>query len=91
MPTHSNMNQSKQQASIPPEQRPTGADPQRGAGSGELQRDATDNPSGERERGQAKEQQQQGNSGSTPGLKDRDNPTSDSYGNTRDSGDPASR
>ena len=55
---------------------------------GRKQKDATTNPPGER--GQAREQQQ-GPGQPSPGLKDKDAPTSDSYGDTRDSGDPASR
>ncbi len=53
-------------------------------------RDTTSNPPGERrEGGQAREQSAPGEP--PPGLKDKDAETSDSYGNTRDSGDPASR
>ncbi|MBC5782389.1 hypothetical protein H8N03_05505 [Ramlibacter sp. USB13] len=52
--------------------------------------DATHNPPGERS--EASEQKNPKVPGEpSPGLKDKDAPTSDSYGNTRDSGDPASR
>ena len=54
------------------------------------EKDATSNPPGERrEGGQASEKPGPGEP--PPGLKDKDAETSDSYGNTRDSGDPASR
>lgn len=48
-------------------------------------KDVTNNPPGER--GGASP----GPGEPSPGLKDKDAETSDSYGNTRDSGDPASR
>jgi hypothetical protein len=90
MPTHSNMNQSKQQASLPIDQRPQGNEGQR--------RDTTSNPPGERrdDRGQAqaqeqKQQQQKGPGQPSPGLKDRDAETSNSYGDTRDSGEGQGR
>ena len=56
----------------------------------ERQHGETSSPSDDGGRGQAREQQQQPGKPS-PGLKDKDAPTSDSYGDTRDSGDPASR
>jgi hypothetical protein len=85
MPSHSNVNQSKQQANLPIEQRPRGNE---GEGS-----DATSNPPGERreERGQAKEQQQQGRGQPSPGLKDKEAETSNSYGDTRESGESLKR
>ena len=52
--------------------------------------DVTSNPPGER-RQDSNEKPPQGAGEPPPGLKDRDAPTSDSYGNTRDSGEPASR
>ena len=55
----------------------------------ETQKDVTHNPPGER--GQASEKPQQGPGQPSPGLKDKDAETSNSYGDTRDSGDPASR
>ena len=58
------------------------------------ERDVSHNPPGERQGGEAREEQQQKQKGPgepSPGLKDKDAPTSDTYGNTRDSGDPASR
>ena len=52
--------------------------------------DTTNNPPGERS--QASEQKPpQGPGQPSPGLKDKEAPTSDSYGHTRDSGEPASR
>jgi hypothetical protein len=57
----------------------------------ERQHGETSSPSDDGERGQAREQQQQQPGKPSPGLKDKDAPTSDSYGDTRDSGDPASR
>ena len=55
------------------------------------QKDVTHNPPGERsERSQASEQKPpQGPGQASPGLKDKEAETSDSYGNTRDSGEPA--
>jgi hypothetical protein len=54
------------------------------------QKDESDNPPGERS--QASEKKHPLGPGEpSPGLKDKEAPTSDSYGNTRDSGDPASR
>jgi hypothetical protein len=84
MPTHSNMNQSKTQASLPVEKRPQGNEGQ--------QRDTTSNPPGERrdERGQA-QQQEQGAGQPSPGLKDKDAETSNSYGDTRESGESLKR
>jgi len=52
--------------------------------------DATDNAPGSKERGQALEQQQQQQRGPgqpSPGLKDKEADTSDSYGHTRESGE----
>ncbi len=50
------------------------------------QRDTTSNPPGER--GQASGQPAPAGPGQpSPGLKDKDAPTSDSYGNTRESGE----
>lgn len=50
--------------------------------------DVTDNPPGERRGGQARQDQpQQGPGQPPPGLKDKDAPTSDTYGNTRESGE----
>lgn len=92
MPTHSNMNQSKQMANQPVDQRPSGADPDRGASSGSRDVDeAKDNAPGARDVDKTGEQQQQGPGQSSPGLKDREAKTSGSYGDTRDSGDPSSR
>ncbi|HEX2544565.1 MAG TPA: hypothetical protein VHL79_06790 [Ramlibacter sp.] len=54
--------------------------------------DVTNNPPGERS--QASNDEQGGKLGPgepSPGLKDKDAETSDSYGDTRESGDPASR
>ena len=84
MPTHSNMNQSKTQASLPVEQRPQGNEGQ--------SRDATSNPPGERrdDRGQA-QQHEQGPGQPSPGLKDKDAETSNSYGDTRESGESLKR
>ena len=83
------MNQSKQQANLPPEKRPSGSE------GGQTQPDVTNNPPGERqERGQAREDQQRQQPGPgepSPGLKDRDAPTSDTYGNTRESGESLKR
>ncbi|HSV81097.1 MAG TPA: hypothetical protein VLK85_18010 [Ramlibacter sp.] len=54
--------------------------------------DATDNAPGSKERGPAVEQQQQqqerGPGQASPGLKDKEAATSDSYGHTRESGEP---
>lgn len=58
----------------------------------EQKQDVTNNPPGERS--QASEQKRDAPPGPgepSPGIKDKEAPTSDSYGNTRDSGDPASR
>ena len=57
----------------------------------ERQQGETSSPSDDGRRGEAREQQQQAPGKPSPGLKDKDAPTSDSYGDTRDSGDPASR
>jgi hypothetical protein len=59
----------------------------------DIKPDVSNNPPGEREdRGEAsREQRPQGPGEPPPGLKDKDAPTSDTYGNTRDSGEPASR
>jgi hypothetical protein len=89
MPTHSNMNQSKQMANIPADQRPSGTDPGRGADSGERKENASDQAPGASEPGRTREQQQGGQP--SPELKDKDAPKSDSNGDTRDSGEPASR
>ncbi|HVE51876.1 MAG TPA: hypothetical protein VNB23_00685 [Ramlibacter sp.] len=56
-------------------------------------KDVSNNPPGEREGGEASEREQKQPSAPgepSPGLKDKDAETSNSYGNTRDSGDPAS-
>jgi len=54
------------------------------------QKDVTNNPPGERS--QANEQKPpQGPGQPPPGLKDKDAETSDNYGETRESGDAASR
>ena len=59
MPTHSNMNQSKQIANIPAEERPSGADPARGADSGDRKENATDQAPGAVEQDRPREQQQE--------------------------------
>ena len=53
-------------------------------------KDPTSNPPDERRDG-GEARQQPGPGEPPPGLKDKDAETSDSYGDTRDSGDPASR
>ena len=53
----------------------------------ETKKDVTHNPPGEREGGQASQKQQPGPGQPSPGLKDKDAETSDSYGNTRGSGE----
>jgi hypothetical protein len=85
MPTHPNMNQSRQLASLPVDKRPQGNE-----GQG---RDTTSNPPGERreERGQAQRQEQKGPGQPSPGLKDKEAETSDSYGDTRESGEDLKR
>jgi hypothetical protein len=56
----------------------------------DRKQDATNNPPGERS--QASEHKQPQAPGQpSPGLKDKEAPTSDSYGDTRESGEPASR
>ena len=58
----------------------------------EQKKDVSNNPPGERS--QASNDRQGKNLGPgepSPGLKDKDAETSNSYGDTRDSGDPASR
>lgn len=60
----------------------------------EQKQDVTNNPPGERSQAQDQDREQQPPKGPgqpSPGLKDKDAPTSDSYGDTRDSGDAASR
>ena len=57
-------------------------------------KDVSNNPPGEREGAEASERQQKQPKvpgEPSPGLKDKDAETSNSYGDTRDSGDPASR
>ena len=53
--------------------------------------DVTHNPPGERSQASEEKKAPQVPGEPSPGLKDKDAPTSDSYGDTRDSGDPASR
>ena len=60
----------------------------------DTDKDISNNPPGERqpmEQDKNKDKGQAGAGQSSPGLKDKEAPTSDSYGNTRDSGEPASR
>ena len=60
----------------------------------EQDKDVSNNPPGERAGaggGQAGKPQPKVPGDPSPGLKDKDAETSDSYGDTRDSGDPASR
>jgi hypothetical protein len=49
--------------------------------------DVTNNPPGERSGAANEKKPPQGPGEPSPGLKDKEAPTSDSYGNTRDSGD----
>jgi hypothetical protein len=60
----------------------------------EQNKDVSNNPPGERQGAEASErdrQQPKVPGDPPPGLKDKDAETSDSYGDTRESGDPASR
>ncbi|MBE7368725.1 hypothetical protein [Ramlibacter pallidus] len=59
----------------------------------EQNKDVSNNPPGERQGGEASGGKPQPKVPGDPpaGLKDKDAETSDSYGDTRDSGDPASR
>lgn len=58
----------------------------------EEKKDVTHNPPGERaDASNDKQGKTPGPGEPSPGLKDKEAETSDSYGDTRDSGDPASR
>ena len=58
----------------------------------DQKKDVTTNPTGERSQaGNDPQGKNPGPGEPPPGLKDKDAETSNSYGDTRDSGDPASR